>query len=162
MQMEDAKAEEETEGKPKTGRDRVSHKQLERCHCGPSQIESVSYGLPDDSYISLTRCLNCQGLTDWKIRKHESKLNGASSESQETSGDNSEPQTDENTTETQDANGISGFISFLERETIALFIVGVGVTIFAVQWGFTILTGAIALLSFLLILPMLYFTNSEY
>lgn len=160
--MEDAEAEEETASNPKRGRDRVSHKQLERCSCGPSKVESVSYGLPDDSFISLTRCLSCQGLTDWKIRKHESKFDRDSDASQETSSDDPEPQTDENTTDSQDVGGVSGFISFLERETIALVIIGIGVTIFAVQWGFTMITGAIALLSFLVILPLLYFTNSEY
>jgi len=162
MQMEDAEAEADVDSKPKSSRDRVSHKQLERCQCGPNQVESVSYGLPDDSFISLTRCLKCQGLTDWKIRKHESMVNQDTNESQETSSDDPEPQTDENTTDSQDTSGISGFISFLERETIALFIVGIGVTIFAVQWGFTTFTGAIALLSFFVILPLLYFTNSEY
>ncbi|MFD1643547.1 MULTISPECIES: hypothetical protein [Haloferacaceae] len=162
MQMEDAEAEAETKTKPKGGRDRVSHKQLERCSCGPSQVESVSYGLPDDSFISLTRCLSCEGLTDWTIRKHETKFNRDSDESQDTPSDDSEPKTDENTTDAPDAGGVSGFISFLGRETIALVIVGIGVTIFAVQWGFTMLTGAIALLSFLVILPLLYFTNSEY
>lgn len=137
-------------------------KQLERCDCGPKEIESVSYSLPDDSFISLTRCTHCGGLTDWKIRKHDSK--SAQKRNNEPQTPTSEPpsESEDPPDQTQKPSGFSDFISFLGRETIALLIVGIGVTIFAMQWGLTMITGAVALLSFLVILPLLYITNSEY
>ena len=136
-------------------------KQLERCDCGPKKIESVSYSLPDNSFISLTRCTNCGGLTDWKIHKHEAK--SAQKHDNEPRTPTGEPpsESEDSPDQKRKPSGFSDFISFLGRETIALLIVGIGVTIFAVQWGLTMVTGAVAILSFFAILPLLYYTNRE-
>ena len=138
-----------------------THKDLNQCECSAKHVESVSYSLPDDSYISMTRCTSCKGLKDWKIRTHESKIDYSFGD--ENDEQSIEPDTQEKTeAESEKERGrISGFISFLERETIALAIVGLGVTIFAIQWGFTRTSGAIALLIILAILPLLYLTDRE-
>lgn len=136
-------------------------KQLERCHCGPKKIESVSYSLPDDSFVSLTRCTNCGGLTDWQIRKHEPKSAQNHNDPSQTPTDESPTETEESQDQTQNPSDFSNFITFLGRETIALLIVGIGVTLFAIQWGLTMVTGAVAILSFFTILPLLYYTNRE-
>lgn len=139
------------------GKEKVSHKDLERCECETKSVESVSYSLPDESYVSMTRCSSCKGLTDWTIRKHESSFDYKFGEDLDKEPEDKEEQSPEPETK----SNFSNFVSFFERETIAVLIIGLGVTVFALQWGLTLVTGLMALASFLGILPLLYYTDRE-